>query len=147
MGVFRYEGFRFEKRCGDWLLGRWTGKPYNIQLKPDAKPYYGRLYPVPKAYERTTRMEVERLCRIGVLKRVNNSEWGAPTFIAPKKDGSVRFITDLHKVNKRILRKPYPLPKIQDLLLKLEGFKYATSLDLNMGYYHIELTPFASYVH
>ena len=32
-------------------------------------------------------------------------------------------------------------PKIQDLLLKLEGFTYATSLDLNMGYYHIELTP------
>jgi putative transposase len=33
------------------------------------------------------------------------------------------------------------LPKIQDLLLKLEGFQYATTLDLNMGYYHIELSP------
>ena len=37
--------------------------------------------------------------------------------------------------------KPFPIPKIQDILLKLEGFKYATSLDLNMGYYHIELSP------
>ena len=45
--------------------------------------------------------------------------------------------------HKQISRKPYPLPKIQDLLMKLEGFKYATSLDLNMRYYHIELTPFA----
>jgi Reverse transcriptase (RNA-dependent DNA polymerase) len=27
------------------------------------------------------------------------------------------------------------------MLLKLEGFKYATSLDLNMCYYHIELSP------
>ena len=26
------------------------------------------------------------------------------------------------------------------MLLKLEGFKYATSLDLNMGYYHIQLS-------
>ena len=25
--------------------------------------------------------------------------------------------------------------------MKLEGFQYATSLDLNMGYYHIELAP------
>ena len=25
--------------------------------------------------------------------------------------------------------------------MKLEGFMYGTSLDLNMGYYHIELTP------
>jgi hypothetical protein len=27
------------------------------------------------------------------------------------------------------------------MLLNLEGFQYATSLDLNMGYYHIELSP------
>jgi len=26
-------------------------------------------------------------------------------------------------------------------MLKLEGFQYGTSLDLNMGYYHIELNP------
>ena len=26
-------------------------------------------------------------------------------------------------------------------MLKLEGFQWATSLDLNMGYYHIELSP------
>ena len=130
----------------DGTLGRWTGKPYHIELKPGVKPYYGKPYPIPKAYEQTTRMEVERLCKIGVLKRINDSEWGAPTFITPKKDGSVRFITDLREVNKRILRKPYPLPKIQDLLLKLEGFRYASSLDLNMGYYHIELSPFAKRV-
>src|SRR5210317_1750829 len=30
------------------------------------------------------------------------------------------------------------------MLQKLEGFLFATSLDLNMGYYHIELTPNAS---
>ena len=36
------------------------------------------------------------------------------------------------------------LPKIQDFLLKMEGFKYATSLDLNMGYYHIMLSPYSS---
>ena len=32
------------------------------------------------------------------------------------------------------------MPKIQDLLLRLEGFLYGTTLDLNMGYYHIELS-------
>ena len=72
---------------------------------------------------------------------MNRSEWAAPTFIIPKKDGSVRFISDFRELNKRIRRKPYPIPKIQDLLIKLEGFQHATSLDLNMGYYHIELDP------
>ena len=36
---------------------------------------------------------------------------------------------------------PFPISKIQDLLLKLEGFQWATSLDLNIGYCHIRLSP------
>jgi Reverse transcriptase (RNA-dependent DNA polymerase) len=78
---------------------------------------------------------------IGVLKKVNRSEWAAPSFIIPKKDGTVRFINNVRELNKWIKRKPYPIPNIQDMLLNLEGFQYATSLDLNMGYYHIELCP------
>lgn len=125
----------------DGTLGHWQGEEYDIKLKPDATPYHSRSFPIPKVHERTLRLEVERLEEIGVLKKVNHSEWGAPTFIIPKKDGTVRFISDFRELNKRILRQPYPIPSIQDLLLKLEGFQYATSLDLNMGYYHIELTP------
>ena len=53
----------------------------------------------------------------------------------------MRFISDFRELNKRIQRLPYPIPHIQDMLLNLEGFQYATSLDLNMGYYHLELSP------
>ena len=36
------------------------------------------------------------------------------------------------------------MPKINKMLLKLEGFQYASPLDLNMGYYHIWLSENAS---
>ena len=42
---------------------------------------------------------------------------------------------------KRIVRRPYPIPKISTTLQELEGFTYATTLDLNMGYYTIRLDP------
>ena len=125
----------------DGTLGHWNDQEYDIELKADAEPYHARPYPIPKAYETTLKLEVERLIQAGVLKKVNRSEWAAPTFIIPKKDKTVRFISDFRELNKRIKRKPYPIPKIQDLLQKLEGFQYGTSLDLNMGYYHIELSP------
>ena len=32
------------------------------------------------------------------------------------------------------------MPKILEIILNLEGFQYATSLDLNMGYYRIRLS-------
>jgi len=36
------------------------------------------------------------------------------------------------------------LPRISDTLQELEGFRYASSLDLNMGYYHIRLSEKSS---
>ena len=65
-------------------------------------------------------------------------------FTISKPDGTLHSLADLRELNKRIRRHPFPIPKIQDMLQKLEGFMWATSLDLNMGYYHIKLTPNAS---
>jgi hypothetical protein len=42
------------------------------------------------------------------------------------------------------VRKPFPIPKISTVLQDIEGFSYATALDLNMGYYTIRLDPDAS---
>jgi hypothetical protein len=56
----------------------------------------------------------------------------------------VRTISDFRELNKRIVRKPYPIPKISTILQELEGFTYATALDLNRGYYTIRLDPTAS---
>ena len=40
-----------------------------------------------------------RLVKIGVLERVQESEWDTPVFIIPKKEGTVCFVTDYRKVN------------------------------------------------
>ncbi len=37
----------------DGTSGRWDGRPYNIELKPDAKPYHARAFPIPKVHEPT----------------------------------------------------------------------------------------------
>jgi hypothetical protein len=75
------------------------------------------------------------------LKRCSDSEWAAPNFIIPKKNGTVRFILDFRRLNEELKRKPYPIPKIAQMLQELENFAHATSLDLNMGYYTIILHP------
>ena len=42
----------------DRTLGTWKGTKYNIELQEGAKPYHGRPYSVPKAYEQSFRLEV-----------------------------------------------------------------------------------------
>jgi hypothetical protein len=51
---------------------------------------------------------------------------------------------DFRELNKRIIHKPYSIPKISTTLQELEGFRYATTLDLNMGYYVIRLDSTAA---
>ena len=88
--------------------------------------------------------EIKRLCELGVLEWQPESEWAAPLFIQPKKKNTVCYLTDFKKVNKRLVKKPFRLPKIITVLQELEGFTYATSLDLNMDHYTIILDPDAS---
>ena len=123
----------------DGTLGTWNCRPVSLELKANAVPEHSRPYPVPRSQETVFKEECDRLCKIGVLHKCNESEWAAPTFIVPKKNGTVRFLSDFRRLNKWLKRKPYPLPNIQDMLYRMEGFRYATSLDLNMGYYHIRL--------
>jgi hypothetical protein len=67
-----------------------------------------------------------------------------PSFIVPKKNITVRFLSNFREVNKRLIRKPFPIPKITTVLQELKGFTFATALDLNLGYYTIRLDPDAS---
>jgi len=125
----------------DGTLGDWNRPPVSIELKEGAKPYHGRPYPIPQIHKATLIKEINRLVGIGVMKRQSSSQWSSPTFIIPKKDMTVRTNTDFRELNKRIVRRPYPIPKISTTLQELEGFTYATALDLNMGYYTIRLDP------
>ena len=52
----------------DGTLGTWQKEPYNIELKEGAKPYHSRPFPVPKIYEHTLKVELDRLIKLGVLK-------------------------------------------------------------------------------
>ena len=122
----------------DGNIGKWHGKTYDIKLKPDSEPYYGKPFPVPRIYELTFKQELDRLEALKIINKFTHSQWGAPTFLITKKDSTLRFISDFRELKKCILRQPYPIPKIQYILLRLERFRYGTTLDLNMGYYHIE---------
>jgi len=75
----------------DGQLGHWHGQEVKLELQEGAKPHHACASNTQRCHMQTLKAEVERLVKIGVLKKVNRSEWAAPTFIIPKKDGSVRY--------------------------------------------------------
>jgi hypothetical protein len=119
--------------------GKYNGDPVSLELIPGSKPFYGKPFSIPKAYEQVTKDEIKHLQTLGLLIPVASSQWAAPTFIIPKKNNTVRVITDFRGLNKCLIRKPYPIPKIPDILRGMEKFNFATTIDLNMGYYSMPL--------
>ena len=87
-------------------------------------------YPVPNIHEEMFKKEVESLVLLGLISSILK--------LKPKTN-QVHFLSELINLNDQLKYKTHPMPKINEMLLKLEDFKYDTTLDLNMGCYHIQL--------
>ena len=82
---------------------------------------------------------LDHLIKIGILERSGASQWASSTFIIPKKDGRIRWISNFRALNKCIKRNTYPLPRISEILSKCRGYVYFSKLDISMAYYTFEL--------
>ncbi len=137
-------------------LGCYPHEQVHLEVNEKLQPFSHRPYPVPHAHLQVFKEELDRLEELGVLSKTGPAKYLSPTFIIPKKDGRVRWVSDFRKLNTMIVRKVYNLPRIQDILRKRSHYTFLTKLDISMQYYTFELdeqskdlcaicTPFGNY--
>ena len=88
--------------------------------------------------------ENPKTIQLGSIEVTSRFQMGFINLHHTKKGITVWIVSNFREINKQIVRKPFPIPKIITVLQELEGFTYATALDLNISYYTIRLDPDAS---
>ena len=56
-----------------------------------------------------------------------------------KKDGKLRIVIDYRTLNARTIRDCFPLPRVDDLLDRLQGCTVFWKMDLFQGYHQVEV--------
>ena len=137
----------------------------------DSPPVSSRPYTLPLRHYEWVQREIESLEHAGVITK-SMSKWASPIVIVPKKSApgeppKRRLCVDFRKVNElqqEVITAGktkgqisiHPLPKIDEMYVKLKGTKLFSTIDLRSGYHHIVLgkssraktafvTPFGKY--
>ena len=66
------------KELFDGNLGDWVTEPFDLELKPDSKPFNSRYYPVPRINKKFFRKELKRLVEVEVLTPAQQNQYAEP---------------------------------------------------------------------
>ncbi len=62
-------------------------------------------------------------------------------FLVPKKDGGLRPILDLRRLNHALMRRPFRMITLKQILSQIRTEDWFCSLDLKDAYFHIQIAP------
>ncbi|GFS90651.1 retrovirus-related Pol polyprotein from transposon opus [Trichonephila clavipes] len=108
-------------------------------LNPDCRPL------VTKSRRQTVEdnifmaLEVQKLLQEGVIEP-SNSPWRAQAFVIRGENHKPRMVVDYSQtINKYTLLDAYPLPKIEEVILKISKNKVFSKIDLQSAYHQIPI--------
>ena len=107
-------------------------------LMPGSRPPYRRNYRMTELERAELKRQLISLLEKGLI-RPSVSPYGSPVIFVRKPNGELRLCIDYRAINKLTVRNRYPLPRVDEILDKLQGSSCFSSLDLAAGYNQIRI--------
>lgn len=121
-------------------LGTLQNITAKLYLKEGSKPVREKAYRIPLALRETVESEIDRLVKEGIIEPVEYSEWASGVVPVLKENGKIRLCGNFKPTINPCLQDLSP-PQIHmdDILAKLSGSKFFTTLDLSAAYNQMEV--------
>ncbi|KAG0420283.1 Retrovirus-related Pol polyprotein from transposon opus, partial [Dictyocoela roeselum] len=95
-------------------------------------------YTVPINMRKEVQNHLTELNSYKIIRR-QHSDYISPAFILKKSNGQLRLVVDYRTLNQNTVKSTHFLPKVSEILSNMAGAKYFSKIDLNKGYYQIEM--------
>ncbi|GBG78411.1 hypothetical protein CBR_g26439 [Chara braunii] len=113
---------------------------HRIEIEPGSRTPKGAVYRMSPRELEELRKQLDELLERGWI-RPSSSPFEAPVLFVPRKEGELRMCIDYRGLNAITVKNVEPLPRIDDLLDRVQGCKYFTKMDLKSRYHQIEVHP------
>ncbi|MCO5581251.1 hypothetical protein L7F22_035129 [Adiantum nelumboides] len=113
---------------------------HNINLIPGSAAPNKPPYRVSAAQQEENMTQVNELLQIGHIQS-SSSPCCSHVLLVQKKDGSWRMCIDYRALNKITVKNKCQIPRIDDVLDRLQGASFFSRIDLKSGYHQIRVNP------
>ena len=125
-------------------IGKLRGYQVKLHTEPNVKPVAEP--PRRTLYHLEERVDnaIGHMFHDDIIEEHPSSEpapWVSNIVIAPKDDGDIRITLDAKNVNKALKSSNFPIPRQEDIKVKLAGAKVFSKLDLKSAFWQLELAP------
>ncbi|KAL0183805.1 hypothetical protein M9458_019501, partial [Cirrhinus mrigala] len=128
-----------------WVL-RTVEKGYSIQFGAPPPPFDG-IFPTVVGPEQALVMEQEVVTLLRkeaievVPPHVRESGFYSRYFIVPKKDGGLRPIIDLRRLNRSVMKLKFKMLTIKQVVSQIRSEDWFVTIDLKDAYFHVSILP------
>ncbi|KAL0195548.1 hypothetical protein M9458_009120, partial [Cirrhinus mrigala] len=128
-----------------WVL-RTVEKGYSIQFGAPPPPFDG-VFPTVVGPEQALVMEQEVVTLLRkeaievVPPHVRESGFYSRYFIVPKKDGGLRPIIDLRRLNRSVMKLKFKMLTIKQVVSQIRSEDWFVTIDLKDAYFHVSILP------
>ena len=111
---------------------------FGIECVQDINPMSKASYKMALSKLKELKEQLVKLLDKGFI-HPSSSSWGALVLFGKKKDGSMRMSINYRKLNMVTIKNRCPLPRIDDLLVQLQGARMFSKINLRSSYHQVRV--------
>ena len=112
---------------------------FKLEIKVTDETPFGQAYrKIPGTLYNEVKSHVSDLLANGWIRQ-SYSPYSSPMVCARKKNGGLRLCIDFRKLNARTIPDMQPIPRVQDILDRLHGQEWFSTVDMSQAYHQGEM--------